>query len=152
MGGDVEGKSLRILVVEDEVLVAMLIEDALTLYEHKVVGVAENVAGAMMIAMREPIDLALCDIRLADGDSGVEAAAQLAAFGIPSLYLSGNCPARTDNPLVVGYMAKPFPTAALGRAVIAAHAVAQGAQPRAMPTGMQLYDHGCHADPAAGQV
>ena len=141
MGCDGKGKSLRILVVEDEALVAMLIEDALTLYEHKVVGVADNVAAAMMIAMREPIDLALCDIRLADGDSGVEVAARLGAVGIPSLYLSGNCPPITDNPMVVGYMAKPFPTAALGRAVIAAHAVAHGCQPQAMPTGMQLYRH-----------
>jgi CheY-like chemotaxis protein len=106
----------------------------LTLYEHKVVGVAENVAAAMTIAMREPIDLALCDIRLANGDSGVEAAARLAKFGIP-------CPAQTDNPMVVGYMAKPFPTAALGRAVIAAHAVAHGEEPHTMPTGMQLYPH-----------
>ncbi len=141
MGRRSEGKSLRILVVEDEALVAMLIEDALTLYEHKVVGVAENVAAAMTIAMREPIDLALCDIRLANGDSGVEAAAKLAGLGIPSLYVSGNCPAQTDNPMVVGYMAKPFPTAALGRAVIAAHAVAHGEEPHAMPAGMQLYPH-----------
>ena len=141
MGCGGEGKSLRILVVEDEALVAMLIEDALTLYEHQVVGVAENVAAAMMIATREPIDLALCDIRLADGDRGVEVAARLGAVGIPSLYLSGNCPPITDNPMVVGYMAKPFPTAALGRAVIAAHAVAHGCQPQAMPTGMQLYRH-----------
>jgi len=141
MGCGGEGKSLRILVVEDEAMVAMLIEDALTLYEHQVVGVAENVAAAMMIATREPIDLALCDIRLADGDSGVEVAARLGAVGIPSLYLSGNCPPRTDNPMVIGYMAKPFPTAALGRAVIAAHAVAHGCQPQAMPTGMQLYRH-----------
>lgn len=132
-------RSLRILVIEDEALIAMLVEDALTLHEHEVVAVASTVQEAIAAATAQPVDLALCDVKLADGDSGIDAAEALAAAGIPCLYLSGNCPDRSTHPLIIGCLAKPFYTAALGRAVATAHAVVSGETPAEIPAGMSLY-------------
>jgi CheY-like chemotaxis protein len=137
---DTRTVALRLLVVEDEALVAMLIEDALLLHGYDVVGIADTAAAAIDMAERERPDLALCDVKLADGDSGTTIAASLAARGIPCLYLSGNCPERgSNNRLIVGCLPKPFHTASIGVAVQAAYEVALGRQPAVMPTGMMLY-------------
>ena len=74
MQADTDIRSLRLLVVEDEAIIAMLVEDALTMAGHVVVGVAESASEALAIAARETIDLALCDVRLAENDSGVTVA------------------------------------------------------------------------------
>ena len=131
--------SLKILVVEDEALVAMLIEDALSLHGHVVVGVADTAAAAFEIAERDRPDLALCDVRLADGDSGVSIAETLAARGIACLFLSGNCPGKSTHPLIVGCLPKPFHTASIGAAIGAAHAIVRGDRPSQPPPGMLFY-------------
>lgn len=131
--------TLRILLVEDEALVAMLIEDALGLHGHVVVGTADTSTEALRIADAEKPDLALCDIRLAEGDNGVLVAQHLAERGIPSLFLSGNCPVKSDHPLIIGCMPKPFHSGQLGVAVAAARAIAEGRRPDAVPPGLTLY-------------
>ncbi|MEP9401343.1 response regulator [Sphingomonas silueang] len=130
---------LRILVVEDEALVAMLIEDALLLHDHSVVGIVDTQAEALALATRERPDMALCDVRLATGDCGRAVAVALAEMGVPCLFLSGNCPDRADHPRILGCIAKPFPTAGLGHAVAAAHAHAQGRQPERVPPELHFY-------------
>ncbi|MCC2977038.1 response regulator [Sphingomonas sp. PL-96] len=131
--------TLNLLIVEDEALIAMTIEDALTSYGHRVVGIAEDVASALSLARAHPVDLALCDVRLAHGDSGVDAAARLADRGIPVVYLSGNCPTDAAAPLVVGCISKPFRTASLHASVLAAHAIAKGGSAIKAPEALALY-------------
>lgn len=131
--------ALRLLVVEDEAIIAMLMEDALTLHGHEVVGIAEDADAAIAIAEQGRIDLALCDVRLARGDSGVAVAHVLAERGVPCLYVSGNCPKDADHRLILGCMGKPFATAALGRAVTAAHRIAQGEQDVTVPASLTLF-------------
>ncbi len=116
-----EETPLNLLIIEDEALVAMLVEDALTLHGHRVIGIADTVASAMALADGERPDLALCDVKLADGDSGLTAAQLLADRGIPCVFLSGNCPENGGHPLVIGCIAKPFRAGSLGAAVRAAH-------------------------------
>ncbi|USI74100.1 response regulator [Sphingomonas morindae] len=134
-----EGPSLRLLIVEDEALVAMLIEDALTLHGHQVVAIADTAAEAIEIGRRERPDLALCDVKLADGDSGIAAAEALAGLGIACLFLSGNCPPSGGDPRIIGCLPKPFHTATVGQAVRAAHAIACGDVAPRLPTGMVVY-------------
>lgn len=131
--------SLKLLVVEDEALVAMLVEDALTLHGHQVIGVVDTLAGAIELVDRERPDMALCDVKLAMGDSGISVAEALAARGIASLFLSGNCPNTSTSPLIIGCIAKPFHNAALGDAVNAAFAILRGEQPARMPSMLTLY-------------
>ncbi len=130
---------LNLLVIEDEALVAMLVEDALTLHGHRVIGIADTVAAAMALAEQDRPDLVLCDVKLADGDSGLTAAQLLADRGIPCIFLSGNCPDRGGHPLVIGCIAKPFRAGSLGAAVRAAYQVAMGQTPAAAPAALRFY-------------
>ncbi|WP_343525591.1 response regulator [Sphingomonas sp.] len=134
-----QSRPLKLLIIEDEALVAMLVEDALTLHGHQVIGIADTVASALELADAERPDLVLCDVKLADGDSGLTAAQLLAHRGIPSVFLSGNCPERGGHPLVIGCIAKPFRAGTLGAAVHAAYLTAQGERPSDPPPALKFY-------------
>ena len=127
-----------VLIVEDEALIAMMMEDALVARGHRVVGVADTLSSALDLAGAHAIDLALCDVRLANGDSGVDVARALAQQGIPVVYVSGNCPADAPHPLVIGCVNKPVPVAALHATVLAACQIAEGGEV-AVPPALKLY-------------
>ncbi|WP_322963385.1 response regulator [Sphingomonas fuzhouensis] len=133
---------LNLLIIEDEALVAMLVEDALTLHGHRIIGIADTVASAMELVEGERPDLALCDVKLADGDSGLTAAQLLAERGIPCVFLSGNCPDHGGHPLVIGCIAKPFRAGTLGTAVRAAYRTAKGQRPSDPPPTLKFYHTG----------
>jgi two-component system, response regulator PdtaR len=130
---------LNLLIVEDEALIAMTIEDALLSYGHTVAGIADTVASALDIARSYAIDLALCDVRLANGDSGIDAANELTQQGIPVVYLSGNCPQGASNSLVVGCISKPFRTNGLNSAVLLAYQIAKGGKRTGALGALTLY-------------
>ena len=119
------GDPLRVLVIEDEALVALEIELLLTNAGHKVVGVAEDrisAANLVQQVMPRP-NLALVDMRLANGASGLQVAADFAVLGIAVLFVTGNCPAERGQGLAVGCLHKPFTEAELLTAVATAEAV-----------------------------
>ena len=76
------------MVVEDELLVAMLIEDALREQGYDVVGPFTNLPDALAAAGRELADVALLDVNLR-GQRVYPVAELLEARGIPFLLLSG---------------------------------------------------------------
>jgi DNA-binding response OmpR family regulator len=78
----------RVLIVEDEMLVAMYIEDAVTDLGHQVVGPAMRLETALEAAAREEIDFAILDINLA-GKQSFPVADQLQERGIPFMFASG---------------------------------------------------------------
>jgi DNA-binding response OmpR family regulator len=83
----------RILVVEDEVLIGMLIADCLELANFEVVGPATSVARALMLIEHTGCDAAVLDIRL--GDSSAEPIAdELRSRGTPFITLSGYAPSQ----------------------------------------------------------
>lgn len=103
----------RILIVEDEWLVAMEIESVLAAAGYRVIGPTGRAAEAVRLAERERPDLALMDIRLARGDDGVAVAQELRQrFGVPSLYASAHAdPATVDRAKAArpaGWLPKPF--------------------------------------------
>jgi CheY-like chemotaxis protein len=77
-----------ILVVEDESLIAMLLEMALQDDGCRVVGPASRVPEALDLVQNQSLDGALLDVNLA-GESVLPVAEALAARGIPFLLLSG---------------------------------------------------------------
>ncbi len=131
--------TLKLLVIEDEALIAMQIEGALHQQGHSVVGVVDTLSDAMSAADRDRPDLALCDVKLGGGECGRTVAAALAERGIPCVFLSGNCPDEGGHPLVLGCVPKPFHVAGLAAAVRAAHAVATGIDGVTPPQGMRFY-------------
>jgi DNA-binding response OmpR family regulator len=78
----------RILVVEDEVLIAMLLETALEDAGCIVVGPFSRLDEALEAARRDNFDAALLDVNLA-GEKVFPVAELLAARSIPFLLLSG---------------------------------------------------------------
>ena len=80
---------MRVLIVEDEPDVALVIEDIALAEGFEVVGIATRATEAMELA-REA-DLAIVDVRLADGLSGPKIARSLAAgFDVAVVFLTGN--------------------------------------------------------------
>jgi CheY-like chemotaxis protein len=79
---------LRILVVEDEAIVAMMLDDILTELGHHVVGPVHRVNKALEIAQNEPIDIALLDVHVA-GAEVYEVAERLEARHIPFVFTTG---------------------------------------------------------------
>ncbi|HVG47149.1 MAG TPA: response regulator [Rubellimicrobium sp.] len=78
----------RILVVEDEMIVAMLIEDILMDGGATVVGPAARVAKALDLLGTEPVDAALLDVNLA-GENTMPVAQELRRRGIPFAFATG---------------------------------------------------------------
>ncbi len=72
-----EAVSGKILVIEDEAVIAMDLESIVMEMGHRVTGVARTEAGALDLAAREKPDLILSDIQLADNSSGIDAVNQI---------------------------------------------------------------------------
>jgi DNA-binding response OmpR family regulator len=81
----------KILIVEDEALIAEMVRDSVEEAGYLVSGIARTAAEAIDLAGREPPDLAIVDARLSREGDGVAVGAQLAQSGIGVLYASGNC-------------------------------------------------------------
>jgi len=81
-------KSLRVLVVEDEPLIALMIEDALARHGHVVIGPISKLDAAMMLAREEHFDAAILDVNIRGGHS-FPVAEVLLARGIPFVISSG---------------------------------------------------------------
>jgi CheY-like chemotaxis protein len=79
---------LRLLVVEDEMLIAMTIEDVLTDLGCVVVGPASSVAKALALLDREEIDGAILDLNL-KGEQAIPVAEALQKRGKPFFFLTG---------------------------------------------------------------
>jgi len=78
----------RILVVEDEMIVAMLIEDILMDGGATVVGPAARVNKALDLLGTESVDAALLDVNLA-GENTMPVAEELRRRGIPFAFATG---------------------------------------------------------------
>jgi CheY-like chemotaxis protein len=81
-------RRLRILIVEDEMLVAMNIEDMLLDLGHEVAGIASRLAPAVALAKEAEIDAAVLDVNLA-GETSFPVAEVLDGRGIPFLFATG---------------------------------------------------------------
>lgn len=77
-----------VLVVEDETLVAMLVEDTLVDAGATVVGPAATVAQALDLLSRESPQMAVLDMNLA-GETSESVADALVARGVPFVVASG---------------------------------------------------------------
>ncbi len=78
----------KVLIVEDEALIAMLFEDILEDFECQVVGPAMNVRQALELAQSADIDIAVLDVNLG-GEPSFPVATFLQSRGVPLLFSSG---------------------------------------------------------------
>jgi PAS domain S-box-containing protein len=103
----------KILIVEDEPLIAMEIEDRLISMGYAVSGVVSSGEKAIKKIAQTSPDLVLMDIMLEGDMDGVEAASQIRAlFDIPVIYLTAYADSKTLERARIsepfGYLIKPF--------------------------------------------
>lgn len=78
----------RILIVEDEAMIALLIQDVLTELGTTVIGPAARIEEALALARSAQIDLAALDLNLG-GNPVYPVAEALAARAIPFVFMTG---------------------------------------------------------------
>jgi len=96
MGTDVESRprtnqlaSQSVLIVEDELLIAIDLESTVREMGLDVIGLATNKEQALRLA--PTADIALVDVNLADGATGPEIGRQLVEeFGVTVVFMTGN--------------------------------------------------------------
>jgi two-component system, response regulator PdtaR len=82
---------LRVLIVEDEFFIALDLQDQVEALGHTVTGMVSDVEGCKGAACRNAPDIALMDLRLARGSSGIDAARWLYdTLGVRCIFISGN--------------------------------------------------------------
>jgi DNA-binding response OmpR family regulator len=110
-------KALRVLVMEDEILIGMLLADALGAIGYEVCAIETTETGAVAAAARCNPDLMIVDARLRDG-SGVSAVEEILRTGwVPHVFVSGET--STIQALRPGAIViqKPFREMDLSRAI-----------------------------------
>ena len=97
----------RILIVEDEMLVAMELEFILQDLGHECVGIAPDVETATE-HFEAPLDLALVDLNLRDGLTGPQIGETLCQRGVPVVFITAN-PRELGNGIsgTIGVITKP---------------------------------------------
>lgn len=109
----------RILVVEDEMLIAMMILSMLEDVGCMPIGPARRVVEALALVEAGPLDAALLDVNI-DGEKVYPVAQQLAARGVPFLFLTGYGAAIIEDPhRNRPVLSKPFTAAAVTAALAA---------------------------------
>jgi DNA-binding response OmpR family regulator len=130
---------LKVLIVEDDLMLADFAEEILVEHGYEVSGIARTVADAVALTRHSHPDLVVLDLRLADGGLGTEVAAQLSPLGRPGiLYVTGNM---SQVALTHGdaCLAKPYRAADLLRGLeIVAEIVATGKAQPPFPHGFAL--------------
>lgn len=79
----------RVMIIEDEPIIAMDIETIVRDLGHEVTGVAVTRDEAVALAMEDRPGLVLADIQLADDSSGIDAVKDiLAEFNVPVIFIT----------------------------------------------------------------
>jgi two-component system, response regulator PdtaR len=115
----------RVLIVEDDVLLSTVVEDALTYEGYAVVGTARSAEEAISMAVAHGPDLVLMDVRLLGNSDGIAAAEEiLERTGIRCLIATGQTDATTKERAILvqplGWLPKPYGDQEMVQAVAAA--------------------------------
>jgi len=125
-----EAQVCRVLIVEDEPLVALQVKNELEAAGHKVTGLAASVSQALSLVENSDFDVAFLDIRLGD-TSSVKVAERRFELGIPFIFGSGF----EDNSILRSHLrniprfSKPYETERVSRLL----SDLAGVTPREMP-------------------
>ena len=132
---------MKILIVEDNALVALDLEQQVIDSGHIVVGIAATMKEAVRLAREHGADLALMDVSLADGSSGVDAAEMLKIhFNIPSVFVTATLPPGPKaRQIGMGHLNKPYSEEQVVAVIHAVEAILQGSPRPAVPAAVHLF-------------
>jgi CheY-like chemotaxis protein len=138
--GNRERAIRRIVIVEDEPLVAFDIEHLLGDCGYEVVATVDSLADAVrVIGEEEAVDLILTDIGLSGDGDGTDVARAAAAKGVPVLFVTASCPVEARS-LAVGCLAKPYTGRMLKNALETLDKKLRGKAVKKLPAGLSLYE------------
>lgn len=117
---------MKVLIVEDETLVAMHLEMIVGSLGHEVCAMARTAGEAIAHAGTHQPDVILMDVRLADGSSGLEAAREIHAHhGLRCIFLSANLDQTFFDEVAhlqpIAFIRKPFAPRLLAEALALVH-------------------------------
>ncbi|MCC6412125.1 MAG: response regulator [Saprospiraceae bacterium] len=106
-------KKIRVLIVEDEPIIAADLEDRLTEMGFEIVGQSASGEQALLLFEKGNLDLVLMDIQLEGALDGIQTAQKmLAKQPLPIIYLTSNADDatfnRAKNTLPAAFLTKPF--------------------------------------------
>ena len=127
----------RILIVEDEPLVAFDNEHFLRDAGYDIVATVDRAGDALRFIDAGGLDLVLADVRLSDG-SGIDVARAAQARAIPLLFVTGAMPPEA-RALAMGVLAKPYNHRELIAAIDALDAQIGGKAVKRSPPGLSLF-------------
>ncbi len=136
------GRKLRILIVEDEAVVALQVKNDLEAAGHKVVALATNLMQGLQLADSSEIDVAFLDVRLGD-DLSTAVAENLLKRGIPFAFGTGF----EDDSVLPGHLRsiprliKPYETDGVSRLLTSLVALGKPLAHRADDTVQPLRLH-----------
>lgn len=104
---------MRVLIVEDELIIAQDLSQTLRRIGHSVTDVVTSGEAALATVARQPPDLVLMDIRLSGAMDGIEAARQIySRWGVPVVFLTAHADDQTLREALLAepwaYLLKPF--------------------------------------------
>ncbi len=110
----------RILIVEDEPLIAMMLEDFLQILGKDLAGNADNIADALALVAGGGVDAAILDVNLRGGEKSFIVADALAAQGVPFVFATGGSQdGLSEDHRGRPTLAKPFTMDGVARALAA---------------------------------
>lgn len=128
----------RILIVEDEPLVAFDNEHFLRGEGYEIVATVDTVTSAIE-AISRGVDLVLADVNLSDGGNGRDVASAAKHQRVPLIFVTGACPADAQA-LAFGCLAKPYSQRDLLGAIEAVDARLSGRPSKRVPKIFTLFD------------
>lgn len=130
---------MNVLIVEDEVLLAMELESEVEASGCKVAGFAADSREAIALIQSARPDMAFVDIHLLDGPTGIDVGKRLAAEGIPYVFVSGNLKRiPEDFAGAIGAIEKPYTMNGIQNALQYLKALISGVETPSAPASLKV--------------
>ncbi|KAA0682029.1 response regulator [Neorhizobium sp. P12A] len=130
---------MKVMIVEDETLLAMELETEVAMAGHEVTGTAMNRKQVGDLLEADHPDFAFVDIHLQDGPTGIDIGRDLASKGIPYVFVSGNIKkVPADFAGALGAIEKPYTMNGMKNALAYISAIIAGGEDVAPPASLVL--------------
>ena len=128
----------RVLIVEDDPFIALVVEDALTDEGYEVCGISASEKEALALAETTPPDFAVIDVSLRPGDGRMVARELFNRHGTIVLFATGQCEDVRDLARLgaVACLPKPYRAGDVPKALQAIARISRGEQPGPLPDHM----------------
>ncbi|MFN3506732.1 MAG: response regulator [Allorhizobium sp.] len=130
---------MKIMIVEDEALLALELELEVEAAGHVVVGTAPSRKAALDIIEQSQPDFAFVDVHLSDGPTGIDIGRRLAELKVPFVFVTGNIKRIPDDFVgAIGAIEKPYTMNGLQNALTYISAAIAGGDGVPPPPGLIL--------------